>query len=84
MSAAERDKWNARYRDGAYENRTHPTALLAEFADHKPEAIVQLGPACAAVLFDDVEKYKQQQRAAGGGSEWETNASFVSYLAVPP
>lgn len=29
MSAAERDKWDARYHDGAYENRTHPTALLA-------------------------------------------------------
>lgn len=31
MSAAERDKWDARYRDGAYENRTHPTALLHEW-----------------------------------------------------
>ena len=31
MSTAERDKWNERYRDGAYEGRTHPTALLAEW-----------------------------------------------------
>lgn len=31
MSAAEREKWDARYRDGAYERRTHPTALLAEW-----------------------------------------------------
>jgi SAM-dependent methyltransferase len=31
VSAAERDKWDARYRDGAYEDRTHPTALLAEW-----------------------------------------------------
>jgi SAM-dependent methyltransferase len=31
VSAAERDKWDARYRDGAYENRTHPTALLAQW-----------------------------------------------------
>ncbi len=31
MSAAERDKWDARYRDGAYDSRTHPTALLAEW-----------------------------------------------------
>ena len=31
MSAAERDKWDERYRDGAYENRTHPTALLADW-----------------------------------------------------
>jgi SAM-dependent methyltransferase len=29
VSAAERDKWDARYRDGAYESRAHPTALLA-------------------------------------------------------
>jgi SAM-dependent methyltransferase len=31
VSAAERDKWDARYRDGAYESRTHPTALLAQW-----------------------------------------------------
>jgi tellurite methyltransferase len=31
VSSAERDKWDARYRDGAYESRTHPTALLAEW-----------------------------------------------------
>ena len=31
MSAAERDKWDERYRAGAYEQRTHPTALLAEW-----------------------------------------------------
>ena len=31
MSTAERDKWDARYRDGAYEDRTHPTTLVAEW-----------------------------------------------------
>jgi SAM-dependent methyltransferase len=31
VSAAERDKWDARYRDGAYESRTHATALLADW-----------------------------------------------------
>ena len=31
VSAAERDKWDARYRDGAYESRTHPATLLAEW-----------------------------------------------------
>jgi len=30
VSDAERDKWDERYRAGAYESRTHPTALLAE------------------------------------------------------
>ena len=33
MSQADRDKWNARYLAGAYEARTHPTALLARWAD---------------------------------------------------
>jgi tellurite methyltransferase len=32
VSAAERDKWNERYRSGGYEGRVHPTALLAEWA----------------------------------------------------
>ena len=36
MSAAERDKWDARYRDGAYEGRTHPTALLADWLPRLP------------------------------------------------
>ncbi|HET7925533.1 MAG TPA: class I SAM-dependent methyltransferase [Rhodanobacteraceae bacterium] len=36
MSAHERDKWDARYRDGAYEGRTHPTALLAEWLPRLP------------------------------------------------
>jgi SAM-dependent methyltransferase len=36
VSAAEREKWDARYRDGAYEGRTHPTALLAEWLPRIP------------------------------------------------
>ena len=28
MSRADQDKWDARYRDGAYAERTHPSALL--------------------------------------------------------
>jgi SAM-dependent methyltransferase len=36
VSDAERDKWDERYRDGAYENRTHPTALLSEWIDRLP------------------------------------------------
>jgi tellurite methyltransferase len=31
VSATERDKWDTRYRDGAYRDRTHPTALLDEW-----------------------------------------------------
>ncbi len=31
MSQADRDKWNQRYRDGAYVARKHPSALLAKW-----------------------------------------------------
>ena len=47
MSAAERDKWDARYRDGAYENRTHPTALLAAWLPRLPRSRA-LDVACGA------------------------------------
>ncbi len=45
MSQADQDKWNARYREGAYATRTHPSALLAEwlpklkFRETHPRAI---------------------------------------------
>ncbi len=47
MSAAERDKWDARYRDGAYEDRIHPTALLAEWLPRLPRGRA-LDVACGA------------------------------------
>lgn len=31
MSQVDQDKWNARYRNGAYAARTHPSALLVEW-----------------------------------------------------
>ncbi len=47
MSAAERDKWDARYRDGAYESRTHATALLAAWLPRLPLGAA-LDVACGA------------------------------------
>jgi SAM-dependent methyltransferase len=47
VSAAERDKWDARYRDGGYEGRTHPTALLAEWLPRLPRGRA-LDVACGA------------------------------------
>jgi tellurite methyltransferase len=47
VSAAERDKWDARYRDGAYEGRTHATALLAEWLPRLPRGRA-LDVACGA------------------------------------
>jgi SAM-dependent methyltransferase len=47
VSAAERDKWDARYRDGAYEGRSHPTALLADWLPCSPRGRA-LDVACGA------------------------------------
>jgi tellurite methyltransferase len=47
VSRAERDKWDERYRGGAYEDRAHPTALLAEWLPHLPRGRA-LDVACGA------------------------------------
>ena len=47
MSRAEREKWDERYRSGAYEDRTHPTALLAEWIARLPRGRA-LDVACGA------------------------------------
>jgi tellurite methyltransferase len=47
VSTAERDKWDARYRDGAYRERTHPTALLAAWLPRLPRGRA-LDVACGA------------------------------------
>jgi tellurite methyltransferase len=47
VSRAERDKWDERYRSGAYEDRTHPTELLAEWVPRLPRGRA-LDVACGA------------------------------------
>jgi tellurite methyltransferase len=47
VSRAERDKWDERYRSGAYADRTHPTALLADWTDRLPHGRA-LDVACGA------------------------------------
>ena len=47
MSNPERDKWDERYRAGAYEERSHPTALLAEWLPRLPRGTA-LDVACGA------------------------------------
>jgi SAM-dependent methyltransferase len=37
VSTIDRDKWDERYRSGAYEGRTHPTELLAEWLPRLPK-----------------------------------------------
>ena len=46
MSAVDRQKWNRRYRDGAYHGRTHPSAFLEECAAALPEPGRALDLAC--------------------------------------
>lgn len=48
MSAEDRHKWDARYRQGAYESRPHPSAFLAECADRLPSRGRALDVACGA------------------------------------
>ncbi len=36
MSDDDQERWDQRYRDGAYEQRTHPSALVAEWIDRLP------------------------------------------------
>ena len=48
MSTADRDRWNARYADGAYESRRHPSPLLEQHADLLPTNGRALDLACGA------------------------------------
>ena len=49
MSARDRDKWNARYREGAYRDRQHPSPLVARWASGLPAADASaLDVACGA------------------------------------
>lgn len=47
MAQTDRIKWNERYRDGAYAERTHPSAWLAEWIDRIPRGRA-LDIACGA------------------------------------
>ena len=48
MSAADRDRWNARYADGAYESRQHPSPFLEQIAHLLPGNGRALDLACGA------------------------------------
>ena len=47
MSAEDRERWNARYAEGAFSERTWPSALLAEWTDRLPHGKA-LDVACGA------------------------------------
>jgi tellurite methyltransferase len=82
VSEAERDKWNARYRDGAYEGRTHPTVLLAQWLPQLPRgraldvacgagrnslALAAAGFAVTAIDISDVALARGRRSAADRG-----------------
>ena len=46
MSTADRAKWNQRYREGAYQSRTHPSAFLEECVPVLPPPCRALDLAC--------------------------------------
>lgn len=48
MSAADRDRWNDRYADGAYKSRRHPSPFLEQNAQALPENGRALDLACGA------------------------------------
>ena len=48
MSVADRDRWNARYADGAYESRRHPSPFLEQIASLMPADGRALDLACGA------------------------------------
>ena len=48
MSAADRDRWNTRYADGAYESRRHPSPFLEQNAHLLPADGRALDLACGA------------------------------------
>ena len=48
MSQTDRDKWNARYADGAYESRPHPSAFLEQMSHLLPTTGRALDLACGA------------------------------------
>lgn len=75
MSQADQDKWDARYRDGAYQSRTHPSALLQDWlprlkiASQQPRA---LDIACGAG--------RNALHLARNG--WQVDALDVSQVAL--
>lgn len=48
MSLADRDKWDRRYREGAYQTRAHPSAFVTQCADYLPPTGRALDLACGA------------------------------------
>lgn len=73
---------SAQPRPWAAPGQAWDTALITVFADHKPEAVVMLSAHCAAVLFDDDEGYKAQQRRRTPDPAWDPASAFAAYVRV--
>ena len=75
MSQADRDKWNARYLAGAYEARTHPSALLAHWAGR----LHVTGPAPRAI---DLACGSGRNALFLARSGWHVDAVDISTVAL--
>lgn len=89
MSQTDRNKWNLRYRNGAYSSRSHPSALLAEWIDRLPRGRA-LDVACGAgrnTLFladngfdvDAVDISSEAVRAGRRAASPEMNIRWIEH-----
>ena len=76
MSQADRDKWNARYLAGAYEARTHPSALLAHWAGR----LHATGPAAPRAI--DLACGSGRNALFLARSGWHVDAVDISTVAL--
>ena len=75
MSRGERDKWDDRYRGGAYATRTHPSALLAEWL---PKLEIDRTPPRAA----DIACGAGRNALYLGELGWQVDAIDISQVAL--
>lgn len=75
MGRADRDKWNARYREGAYATRTHPSALLAEW-------LPKLAIGNARPRAVDIGCGAGRNALYLGGLGWQVDALDISQVAL--
>ena len=75
MSQADEDKWNLRYREGAYRERTHPSALLREWQP-------RLGVESAAPRAVDVGCGAGRNSLYLARNGWSVTALDISQVAL--
>ncbi len=75
MSREDRDKWNARYAEGAYADRTHPSPFLEEWL---PRLTVSSAPPCAV----DIACGNGRNALFLARNGWQVDAVDISDVAL--